>query len=398
MSKKSRRVAVQRRAGSPSTDGAAGARSTYWPALTGVRGLAALLVFLLHAYVLGGQPASLPAPLAWVFTNGWSGVDIFFTLSAFLLTLPFLAALEGKVAPNLRTYGRHRLLRILPAYYAQLFALGLVAMVSAGLIAGKSVGWSGIAASFTFLYGLLPGVQPAVPPWWTLPVELGFYLVLPFFARLLTPGRWLWLLLWIALSLGYRFWLMHAGLDRSQEVAWVEHLPGRLHQFLVGMLAAYAYVRLQERPRPWSPAQADWIAAISMLAFLLLPMAGLLVSDRVFQGAPVREPLLLCWHLFASIVVGLMLIALCNGARYVSQVFAAVPLRVLGIVSYSLYLWHYPVLLWVRDGLGGIEGVRTNFWAFLFCGLLFSLLVAAASWWLVERPAQQWGRQAKLVP
>ena len=86
--------------------------------MTGLRGLAALAVLLLHAFVLGGQPTSLPPPLHWLFAMGWSGVDVFFVLSAFLLSQPFLRAQATGASVSLKSYAWRRALRILPAYYA----------------------------------------------------------------------------------------------------------------------------------------------------------------------------------------------------------------------------------------------------------------------------------------
>lgn len=370
-----------------------------WPALTGLRGIAALAVLFFHAHVLAGKPPSVPQPFAWLFSSGWSGVDIFFTLSAFLLTIPFVRAEAGLGArPSLRAYGQHRLLRILPAYYAQvaiLLALGLVGFGAP--LAWSDVTFTSIFANVFFLYGAVPALVPQVPPWWTLPVELGFYLLLPLFAKCLRPGRWIWLLVGISASLAYRFWLMHAGLTRAEEVAWVEHLPGRLHQFLIGMLAAYAFVRLQARAALPKARTADILALTASVLFLLLPALGFLVSDRAFQGAPVRDPLLLCWHLFASVVVATLLIALAAGAPRIGRLFSSAPMRALGLISYSLYLWHYPVMLALREGLGGYLAIRDDFWPFFVYSLLFSLIVAGVSWWLVERPAQRWSRQVKLT-
>ncbi len=369
-----------------------------WPALTGLRGIAALAVLLFHAFILAGKPPTVPAPLAWLFSAGWSGVDIFFTLSAFLLTIPFVRTESTRgVEPSLRVYGQHRGLRILPAFYAQatiLIALGLLGL---GVTGGWSEPtWAAIFANLFFLYGALPEFGAMVPPWWTLPVELGFYLLLPLFAKCLRPRRWGWLLLGIAASLAYRFWLMNAGLTRTEEIAWVEHLPGRLHQFLIGMLAAYAFARLQARAALPGARAADLLAACAAVLFVLLPALGLLVSDHAFDGVPVRDPLLLCWHVLASVVVALLLIALAAGAPRVGRVFSSAPARAVGLISYSLYLWHFPVLLAVRESLG-YASAREDFWAFLFYGLLFSLIVAAASWWLIERPAQRWRRQVELT-
>lgn len=379
---------------SASSDAGAGAPSPErWPALTGLRGMAALAVLLFHAFILAGKPPTVPAPLAWLFSAGWSGVDIFFTLSAFLLAIPFVRTETRRgVEPSLRVYGQRRLLRILPAYYVQaaiLIALGLLGL-------GVTGGWSeptsaAILANLFFLYGALPEFGPMVPPWWTLPVELAFYLLLPLFAKCLRPGRWGWLLVGIAASLAYRFWLMHAGLTRGEEIAWVEHVPGRLHQFLVGMLAAYAFVRLEAHAALPRARAADLLALSAVIVFVLLPALGLLVSDRAFDGLPARDPLLLCWHLFAGVVVSGLLIALAAGAPRIGRLFSSAPARALGLISYSLYLWHFPVMLAVRESLG-YASAREDFWAFVFYSLLFSLIVAGASWWLVERPAQRWGR------
>lgn len=369
-----------------------------WPALTGLRGLAAAGVLLFHAFVLAGQPRDLPVPFAWLFAHGWSGVDVFFTLSAFLLTLPFLQPEQAAGRPPAsRAYARNRLLRILPAYYAQFAVLLVIGL--AGM--GGALGWDQleagqVAANLVFLYGVVPSVEPLVPPWWTLPVELAFYLVLPLFVRLLKPGRWQWLVLAIIASLSFRILLMHAGLDRTQELAWIEHVPGRLHQFLVGMLAAYAVVHLRERSALPGPGPADLLAFASAAAFIALPALGLLVSSETFQGGPVAQPFLASWHLFASIVVAVMLLALVAGASRASRLLSTGPLQALGLVSYSLYLWHYPVMLGLREALGGREAIGKDFWPFLGYSVIFSVLAAALSWWLVERPAQGLGRQAKL--
>lgn len=400
MGKKSRRHPAQvlNAGGSARAPGEVPATGDFWPALTGLRGLAALAVVLLHCYLVAGQPADLPVPVAFLFAYGWSGVDVFFTLSAFLLTIPFLRPPPSGGARPLRAYARARLLRIMPAYYVQVAVL----LAIGALGVGGAMGWDhpplrDVVGSLFFLYGALPSVAPHVPPWWTLPVELAFYLVLPLFARLLRPGRWWWLLVAIAASLAYRSWLMHAGLSRTEELAWVEHLPGRLHQFLVGMLAAYAFVRLRNRNELPGGRRADLLALASALAFLLLPALGFLVYGRPFQGGPVAQPLLLYWHLYASVVIGALLVAVAAGAPHASRLFGAAVPRALGVVSYSLYLWHYPVMLGLRESLGGQQALQRDFWPFVFYSLLFSLLVAGASWWMVERPAQRWGRQARLA-
>jgi len=360
-----------------------------------MRGMAAFAVVCLHVYTLSGEPTSVPAPLAWLFASGWMGVDVFFTLSAFLLTLPFVHMnVDSLAAPNLRNYAMRRLLRILPAYYVQIAAL-----LALGAL-GVNSGWVWRSPSPTTLFAHLvvylnawPPVAPQVPPWWTLSVEMGFYLLLPLFALWLRPRRWAWLLLPIVASLAYRYWLVHTGLSIGRQIVWGEHLPGRLHQFLVGMLAAYAFMHLRARNALPEGRNADWLALVALAVFVALPALGFPITGHAYQGEPSANPLLVCWHLFAGLSVAVALVALAAGAPMIGRVFTWPPLKGLGLISYSLYLWHYPLILAVRDALGGFERARGDFWTFFFYCVLISVLVAITSWWMVERPAQQWGRR-----
>jgi peptidoglycan/LPS O-acetylase OafA/YrhL len=367
-----------------------------WPALTGLRGLAALAVVCVHAMTLSGSPDSLPQPFAYLFAMGWSGVDVFFVLSAFLLTLPFLQARQsGSAPPGWRRYGLRRAARILPAYYVQIAILLLLAAAGADSAAAwHDASMGSVLAHLVLWLDAVPRIPAHVPPWWTLPVEGGFYLLLPLFATLLRPGRWRWLLLAIAASLAYRFVVMHAGFDRAQQVAWADHLPGRLHEFLVGMLAAYAFVAWRTRAALPTPTRADAVGALAIASFVALPALGLLTLGHAYQGAPTTDPLLLCWHLLASLVVAVLILALVSGARWLGATLSTAPLRALGTISYSLYLWHYPVMLALREALGGFNAVRGDFVSFFVISLVFSLVVATASWWLVERPAQAWAARA----
>jgi len=368
----------------------------YFPALSGLRGLAAAGVLVFHVYVLGARP-DVPAPLAWLCGMGWSGVDVFFTLSAFLLSLPFVEARErGLPEPSLREYWRHRGWRILPAYWVQVLFLFALALAGTKVSYWNSPDAGSLAVQSLFLYNLYPLAAPAIPPWWTLPVELGFYLLLPLFVRLLTPSRWYWLLLAIAASLAWRWWVPQAGFTRPETVAWTDHLPGRLHQFLVGMLAAWALLRWRAKLAVLTPIQRDLIAVGAMLLFIALPALGLPALGHAYSGAPAAHPMLVPWHLLASLLVAALLLALCSGPSHVARAFSAGWLQALGLVSYSLYLWHFPLMLAVRESLGGYAAVKAQAGAFAFQAILFSLLVAAASWWIVERPAQQWARRDKM--
>jgi peptidoglycan/LPS O-acetylase OafA/YrhL len=357
--------------------------------LTGLRGLAAAAVLGLHAFLLAGQP-ELPAAPTWLLRMGWTGVDVFFVLSGFLLALPFARAALGLVpTPDRRLYARRRVMRIVPAYYVQalvLLALGIAGVAGAG--AWRPAGAGEVVAHALLWINAWPLAEAHLPHWWTLPVEMGFYLLLPVLAWALAGRRWPWLLALIAASLAWRALILSAGLPRPETMLWADHLPGRIDQFVVGMLAARWFVA--RRPGWLSPGRAAALGLLAIAAFLALPALGWAAGTAPYTGAPSAHPLLLGWHLFAALVVAVLIVALAHGAGALGRALEVPPLRLLGVVSYSLYLWHYPVLLAVRDGLGGRDAAGADFVRFLVAGTLASLAVAVASWWLVERPAQAW--------
>ncbi len=361
--------------------------TTAWPSLTGLRGLAALWVLLLHAFSLSGKPEMLPTAFAWLFQMGWAGVDIFFTLSAFLLSIPYVLALRKKEpAPDTQVYFKRRFARILPAYYLQLGLLLL--LVSTGI--AKSVFWyaptlEATLAHIVFWFNSFPLVPAYVSPWWTLPVELGFYLMLPWLAKCLTDKRWWYLLLGVAASLLYRHAVLHSGFQRSEEIYWVEHLPGRLFQFLIGMLAAFFFVKWREKYQAMPSVIRNAVLLAASSGLIMLPALGWFVGDA-YNGAPTTHPLLAYWHLFASLLIASILLMLVSGKTWLDGLLNAWPMQWLGTISYGLYLWHYPVMLLLREQMGGMQYVKTDFISFFIIGFLVSITLAFLSWHWLEAP------------
>ena len=168
--------------------------------LTGVRGWAALWVFMYHAWVYAKYPPlvvelfGLPVDLTPLFSMGGVGVTIFFVLSGFLLATPFAQWQAGqRERPRLGRYLFRRVMRVFPAYYVQLAILLLIAVWVPGQPGIDD--WGALFRHLLMLFTPPPlGTLPINNVWWTLPIEFSFYLVLPLLALLLRPGRW-WLLL-----------------------------------------------------------------------------------------------------------------------------------------------------------------------------------------------------------
>ena len=360
-------------------------------ALTGLRGFAALWVVLYHVWVDAGPRVMAVGPLDLtpVFSCGWAGVDIFFTLSAFLLSLPFASWQLGAMPrPALGTFWARRVLRIFPAYYAQLAVLfvlaaaGVGAWPSAAQLLGNLVLW--------FNFGSI-AAAPINPVTYTLPIEFCFYLVLPLFALLLRPRWWIVLLVFAVVETQAYRHLAYAAVAQAevpQRVLALEQLPGRLDQFVYGMLAAYAYTRAAIARRLPRPAVADVLFGLGMALVALMAAAIHLRSSVYWDG----HPLLFVWHGIVGAAVALMLYAAAAGSRVAHALFANRVLRHVGLVSFGLYLWHFPLIGWLdaAHAFDRIDGYRLA-WT-LPTILSLALLLAEVSYRVVERPALRLGR------
>lgn len=375
------------------TDSAAASQGkAYFPSLTGLRGIAAGWVVLFHLWGTAGSPVlHLPFvdnDVTTVLANGWFGVDLFFVLSGFLLGLPFLrAVLEQGPQPRLAQFWLHRARRVLPAYYVQ-FALLVVVFWWARGAAPVDAGRTFAYLSMEFLSW--PQIGPLLNPvWWSLPVEWHFYLILPLLVWLFRRLHWASIaaivVAWVVLFRIVCVNRLYVG--SPDDVVWyttIMHLPSRVDEFLYGMLAAWLHLRGGPAPR-WR----RWSFALGagLLAWMLYELA-----QRGDVLLKVQMPWLL-WHYslvglgFAAVVYA----AAGEGPR-LRRLFAGRVLTFLGDISYSLYLWHPPVLqAWGHFQVVERLGTTSPLLRFLL-PIPCIVLVAWCSWRWIERPGLRLGR------
>lgn len=368
-------------------------------ALDGLRAVAALSIVLFHTLLFVQfeyTPMSIAVNHGWYYLS--TGVDLFFVLSGFLLFLPYVRALlDGKPLPSARRFYRRRALRILPAYW-----VCLAIMVTLKYFV-RHVPFSpgDVAAHVVLINDSFPQFNRDYNgPFWTLAVEAQFYVLLPLMALLVArvsagqrssrriAGE---VALLIAGALGMRLLdtLVIASLPSNTAltssaagifVLATFGMQGKyLAVFAVGMLCALLYVLSVERHalsvrRMRNLGLLALAVALGCMALAIpqVDLAGLMVSPGVHWGAEV-----ITYPLLVGLGYGAMILAILWGGRWIRFPFEFAPMRTIGLFSYSLYLWHLPI---IHGDVPIFRGVSLP----LVLGSAF--LVAYLSYQLVERP------------
>jgi len=353
-----------------------------------LRGIAILLVFLYHCDTVVRPGARGAGPLFAFVRAGHTGVSLFFVLSGFLLSMPFIAEAEGGRHVRRREYALRRAMRILPMYYLAL----LVALWWSRAI----VQW---ASSWPFLVFLNPLAGPyALWPfsigWWSLATEVQFYVLLPLLPLLAcTAPR-------AALALGTYvvvYGLFMIGILNAPNLELTVYLHhnvfGRAPLFLSGIGAAWLWRRKGAALRS-RLATTGWMARGGADALLLLAFAGLSVilqwvSWVGFWQAENRPNHV--WHVAEGILWATVLLLLLAAPLRSKRLIVNPIVGWIGLVSYSLFLIHVPAVTITLHALRARYPGHFTTWNFetlAACGTLLvaCLLLATLTYWAVERP------------
>lgn len=319
----------------------------YVRGLTGLRGFAALWVFLYHAWVYA-EPRLMTVTLGDVtldltplFSTGWAGVDFFFVLSAFLLALPFAHWACGEADyPSIPRYIGRRFKRIFPAYWAQLAILLLVAATTAFYAFPSR---ESLAAHAVMYFNLPPWwVSPLNGVWWTLPTEFLFYVLLvPLSVLLKNRAARAVLLSLVALAWLYRWWVVEAfGQTQPGRVfSLMGNTLGYLDIFIIGTLCAFLYVRRGRGPgrRP----HPGLLLALGVLGVLLVLYSIHWLYGYYWSG----HILLFLKNTLIGVSISAIIMSILLGSRLANGLLANRLMMHFGIISYSIYLWHFPIVV-----------------------------------------------------
>jgi peptidoglycan/LPS O-acetylase OafA/YrhL len=362
-------VAVRRPSGRIGADGQP-TRRRHIPALDGARGAAVAAVLLFHAGHLDG---------------GWLGVDLFFVLSGFLITSLLLAERARRDRISLSAFWARRGRRLLPALFLVLIGVGVYAVVwaaprelsqirSDGLATlGYVANWHQIGQGSSY-WALFRAPSP-LEHTWSLAIEEQFYLIWPIVVAALLAWRreprrvLIAALVGIVASFATMLALYSPGADPQRVYLGTDT---RASSILIGAaLAALVAMRgWSERRGSRALLEGLGVAGVGFLAWAWLRLSG--TTPAVYQGL-----LLAC-----SLAAGLVIAAAAHPQRgVVARVLSFRPLCALGVISYGVYLWHWPVYLVADSTRVGLSG-----WPLTAVRVAITLAFAVASYVLVEAP------------
>ncbi|MCU0764073.1 MAG: acyltransferase [Hydrogenophaga sp.] len=362
---------------------------TFHPILHGLRGLAAMTVLLYHW--ASTYPAAARAYSAVPFLGtewdlflfiglGWNGVHWFFVLSGYLLASKLLHDLTTANARTIAAFWQRRFLRIYPAVWAQLTLL----LPFTWLIGqAPDYAWRSVLANYLLWSDPLPGgVSFYNGVYWTLPLELSFYLLLPFVVLLQRRiGFWGVIGLALAITLGWRF-----GLHGLNGLGYTDMHPTHIRILLPGMLMVFmAGYAITQFPQHIGDRLRYTLLAVALLAYVGWHQA--LVALRT--DLPKTHWFLLSWEVVLGLLIA-CIIALLLKPLAPWRWMGSRPLVWLGDMSFGIYLWHWPVLRLLRKVVPGPwNAVEGSFLALGVC-LAITLPLAMLSYRFVEKPALDW--------
>jgi peptidoglycan/LPS O-acetylase OafA/YrhL len=344
------------------------------PELDGLRGIAIAMVMAFHAavYLYVGW-----RPLANVFEFGWSGVDLFFVLSGFLIGRILIDERESQ--GYFKTFYARRIFRILPAYLAVVVCYGIVWVLGGAArhelaeAAGPPMAWWAYLTFSNNFFVAAYGTLFFLPVSWSLAVEEQFYLTLPLVVRLL-PRRWLGPL--VILVIVAVFCLRFAACELgwvTQDQAYV--LPWfRADSLMVGV--GCALVVRSDELCDFVRQRRSWLyGSIVVLGIAIWRVGWWLPAEN---GSPANGLMKWGLTLLALMYGGIVLAAVVACPGWVSGFLRWRTLRFLGGISYFVYLVHQALLisaLYVVPKLSGWER-----WAALAGAYSVSILLGYFSW------------------
>lgn len=315
--------------------------------IDGLRGIAIVVVVWFHAWQqswlgFNFESRGLPINLQPVVETGFLGVSLFFFISGFVIGLPFIeASLQGRPPPSLTDFYWRRFLKIVPSYWLNLavcLALGVTAYASFAVLLNDAIVHLFFVHNWWFDSRMtINGVL------WTLAIEVQFYLIAPFLLRLFLRFPLFTFLAVVSLANLYRF--LNFTTDSLLLDYRMEQLPGNIDLFMIGILAAYVYVRVSEKRPELAAKTGRWTLLAMAGALAAIVLVNFCYSVRFNDPGDAFSAWQMRYRTFLGASFGLLAVGSLFAAPWWKKALANPFLLFMAAISYNLYLWHDVVLL-----------------------------------------------------
>lgn len=347
------------------------------PNLDKLRGFAAMSVVLYHVIELTQWKSYPTAGIYFWGRIGWMGVDLFFTISGFVITYSAWSLFDLHGSTWGTQFWRRRLTRIIPLYLVTSTIFVTLIQPQWISLPLEKVAWHGIT-HLLFIHNLFPGTHGSINGAnWSIGVEMQFYLlvfcILPWIMRasilkliaVFCGIAWLWR------AFVYLLLADHGALTLFQ---YTTQLPGVLDQFGLGIILCKLVV--DRRYADIAATLRKWPGLV-LLGSILCCAAML----TVFKANAVywNNPWMVIFFRTAIGIAALALLLVAMAWPWRAPQILSRPLDFLGEISYGLYLWHLPVILSLQRQ-NSSEGI-----VFLAKAILVTILLASLSYFVFER-------------
>lgn len=355
--------------------------------IDGLRGLAIIAVLLSHFNLHLTKASGLDEtflytqPISRFLEMCGNGVSIFFCISAFILSIPFIEQyLYNKPAVQLKQYYLRRFTRLELPYLLVLTILFVFQLVSMNESFRNSL--PHYISSFFYSHNMVYGRRSTINPVaWTLEIEVQFYLLLPFLVKIF----------WIKKIVARRLWIM-----------------------VIAIASGFLYAKLDV-------LFIDAHLQYSIFTYLLVFFIGFLLADiyLAYQHLPKQKSLL--WD--AVFVLGFVLIIYCNGdartymqwleyigypmlfigvfkGTFSNKIFTTNWIMLIGAMCYSIYLLHYAILFFLMDSVTTRWITGSYYKDLLLQGIIvlpIVFLVSTIFYWMIEKPCMDKGWPWRLL-
>lgn len=388
--------------------------------LDGIRALAILILAWFHIWQWSWlQPIKDVPALSiinqtqlnfdWIVRYGSQMVDVMLLISGFCLFLPYAKNMVlGSPEPDIKTFYKKRVARIFPSYYFAVFFSFIVAVITKGYASSSDM-WNDLLPHLFFVhtYNRISYMSPQIMGvLWTLAIEVQFYVIFPFVAKIFRKWTWQTYLGMVAISWIFDNWIIIQRVPQWDYSLWVNQLPAFLSVYANGMLAALIYVKFaqlfngylqgkEEEERKQTQKYIGYfftlvsVFCIYVYRIMMLDLGQ--EADRLIGQINMRYEFSVLAAIFV-IATGFML-------PMFQKLLANKVMYFLSGISFQIYIWHqylagmlkkYRIPYWEGEQEPNVLGDRVWMWKYFLLCWAAALVVAILATYLIEKPCSKW--------